>query len=75
MHKGFDIQQLRASEEWYVFIGHEYINIGPFASYIVFMTYPVGRISVNVFLVYHGNGIVMKIKLGISLVYGFDVFE
>ena len=26
------------------------------------------------FLVYHGNGIVMKIKLGISLVYGFDVF-
>ena len=39
------------------------------------MTYPVGRISVNVFLVYHGNGIVMKIKLGISLVYGFDVFE
>ena len=39
------------------------------------MTYPVGRISVNLFLVYHGNGIVMKIKLSISLVYGFDVFE
>ena len=27
MHKGFDISQLRASEEWYVFIGHEYITI------------------------------------------------
>ena len=39
------------------------------------MTYPVGRISVNVFLVYHGNGIVMEIKLGISLVYGLGVFE
>ena len=39
------------------------------------MMYPVGRISVNLFLVYHGNGIVMKIKLGISLVYGFGVFD
>ena len=39
------------------------------------MMYPVGRISVNLFSFYHGNGIVMKIKLGISLVYGFDVFE
>ena len=26
MHKGFDVPQLRASEEWYVFIGHEYIS-------------------------------------------------
>ena len=26
MHKGFDIPQLRASEKWYVFIGHEYIS-------------------------------------------------
>ena len=39
------------------------------------MMYLVGRISVNLFLVYLGNGIVMKMKLGISLVYGFDVFE
>ena len=27
MHKGFDIPQLRASEEWYVFIGHEYMYL------------------------------------------------
>ena len=39
------------------------------------MNYPVGWISVNLFLVYVGNGIVIKIKLGLTLVYDFDVFE
>ena len=53
MHKGFDVPQLRASEEWYVFIGHEYIyhiNIGQsmylsFRNYLEFMDTNMKSIS------------------------------
>ena len=43
--------------------------------YKLFVTNPVGWISINLFPVYLDNGIVMKVKLGLSLVYVFNVFE